>query len=95
MAKAGETGAVVEKREIPMYYMRITDYAPELLEALNELPGWPDRVKTMQANWIGLSEGANVSFPYTLEGEKANTESFYNSGRYNYGRNFLRGRCGT
>ena len=63
------TGAVVEKREIPMYYMRITEYARELLEALETLPGWPDRVKTMQANWIGLSEGVNVSFPYTLDGK--------------------------
>ena len=60
------TGAVIEKREIPMYYMRITEYARELLAALEALPGWPDRVKTMQANWIGLSEGVNVSFPYTL-----------------------------
>ncbi|MBA4740159.1 MAG: leucine--tRNA ligase [Burkholderiales bacterium] len=64
------TGAVVEKREIPMYYMRITKYARELLEALDTLPGWPDRVKTMQANWIGLSEGVNVCFPYTLDGKK-------------------------
>ena len=63
------TGAVVEKREIPMYYMRITEYARELLEALDSLPGWPDRVKTMQANWIGLSEGVNVFFPYTLDGK--------------------------
>ncbi|MDA0237284.1 MAG: leucine--tRNA ligase [Proteobacteria bacterium] len=60
------TGALVEKREIPMYYMRITEYARELLEALENLPGWPDRVKTMQANWIGLSEGVNVSFSYSL-----------------------------
>ena len=64
------TGAVIEKREIPMYYMRITEYARELLEALESLPGWPDRVKTMQANWIGLSEGVNVSFPYVLEGKE-------------------------
>ena len=63
------TGAVVEKREIPMYYMRITEYARELLEALETLSGWPDRVKTMQANWIGLSEGVNVFFPYTLDGK--------------------------
>jgi leucyl-tRNA synthetase len=58
------TGAVVEKREIPMYYLRITDYADELLEALETLPGWPERVKVMQANWIGRSEGVEVSFPY-------------------------------
>ncbi|HKY01894.1 MAG TPA: leucine--tRNA ligase [Burkholderiales bacterium] len=58
------TGALVEKREIPMYYMRITDYADELLEALDTLPGWPERVRTMQANWIGKSEGVEISFPY-------------------------------
>jgi leucyl-tRNA synthetase len=64
------TGALVEKREIPMYYMRITDYAPELLSALDSLEGWPERVKTMQANWIGKSEGVNIAFPYTLDGER-------------------------
>ena len=63
------TGAVVEKREIPMYYMRITAYAEELLAALAQLPGWPERVKTMQANWIGKSHGVNIAFPYTLEGK--------------------------
>ncbi|MCC6535370.1 MAG: leucine--tRNA ligase [Burkholderiales bacterium] len=56
------TGAPVEKREIPMYYMRITAYTQELLHALDELPGWPERVKTMQANWIGRSEGVEFSF---------------------------------
>lgn len=56
------TGALVEKREIPMYYLRITDYADELLNALDDLPGWPERVRTMQANWIGRSEGAEVVF---------------------------------
>jgi leucyl-tRNA synthetase len=64
------TGALVEKREIPMYYMRITDYAPELLSALDGLDGWPERVKTMQANWIGKSEGVNIAFPYALDGER-------------------------
>ena len=63
------TGALVEKREIPMYYLRITEYAPELLSTLDELEDWPDRVKTMQANWIGRSEGVNIAFPYVLEGE--------------------------
>jgi leucyl-tRNA synthetase len=56
------TGALVEKREIPMYYMRITAYAQELLDTLAALPGWPERVKTMQANWIGRSEGVEFSF---------------------------------
>jgi leucyl-tRNA synthetase len=64
------TGALVEKREIPMYYMKITAYAEELLAALDRLPGWPERVKTMQANWIGKSHGVNIGFPYELGGEK-------------------------
>jgi len=58
------TGALVEKREIPMYYLAITKYAPELLGDLEKLPDWPERVKTMQANWIGKSEGCEISFPY-------------------------------
>ena len=57
------TGALVEKREIPMYYMKITAYADELLETLSTLPGWPERVKTMQVNWIGKSFGVDVIFP--------------------------------
>ncbi len=57
------TGATVEKREIPMYYMKITAYAEELLESLNTLSGWPERVKTMQANWIGKSYGVDIIFP--------------------------------
>jgi len=56
------SGALVEKREIPMYYFRITDYAEELLRDLDTLDGWPERVKTMQRNWIGKSTGANVTF---------------------------------
>ena len=64
------TGALVEKREIPMYYMKITAYAEELLAALGTLPGWPERVKTMQANWIGKSHGVNFGFPYSLGGEQ-------------------------
>ncbi len=58
------TGALVEKREIPMYYLAITKYAEELLGDLGKLPDWPERVKTMQANWIGKSEGCEISFPY-------------------------------
>ena len=62
------TGALIEKREIPMYYMAITRYADELLAALDALPGWPERVKTMQANWIGKSHGVRFAFPYDLTG---------------------------
>ncbi|AGA75572.1 leucine--tRNA ligase [Pseudomonas plecoglossicida] len=60
------SGALIEKREIPMYYFRITDYADELLESLDELPGWPEQVKTMQRNWIGKSRGMEVQFPYDM-----------------------------
>jgi leucyl-tRNA synthetase len=60
------SGALVEKREIPMYYMKITAYAEELLASLDDLPGWPEQVKLMQKNWIGKSEGVEVHFPYEL-----------------------------
>ena len=60
------TGAPVEKREIPGYYLAITQYADELLSALDTLPGWPERVKTMQANWIGKSTGVRFAFHYDL-----------------------------
>ena len=56
------SSALVEKREIPMYYFRITDYAEELLRDLDTLDGWPERVKTMQRNWIGKSRGMTVRF---------------------------------
>ncbi len=58
------TGALVEKRAIPTYYLNITRYAEELLGCLERLPGWPERVRLMQANWIGRSEGCEISFPY-------------------------------
>ena len=58
------SGALVEKRKIPMYYFRITQYAEELLQGLDTLPGWPDQVKTMQRNWIGKSYGVRFAFPY-------------------------------
>src|SRR5690554_4937854 len=61
------SGALVEKREIPMYYMKITAYADELLSALDDLPDWPEQVRTMQRNWIGRSEGVEISFPYDEE----------------------------
>mgnify|MGYP002509686050 CR=1 FL=1 len=56
----------VEKRDLTQWYFKITDYAQELLDDLDQLDGWPERVKQQQANWIGRSEGANVDFQ--LEG---------------------------
>ncbi|MEY2114480.1 MULTISPECIES: leucine--tRNA ligase [Rhodanobacter] len=63
------SGAVVEKREIPQWFLKITDYAQELLDGLDTLPGWPDAVKTMQRNWLGRSEGLEIHF--AVEGEAA------------------------
>lgn len=52
----------VERREIPQWFMKITDYAEELLNDLDQLDGWPEQVRTMQANWIGRSEGVQIKF---------------------------------
>jgi leucyl-tRNA synthetase len=63
------SGALVEKREIPGYYLAITRYADELLEYVrDDLQGWPPQVRTMQENWIGRSEGVRFAFPYELHG---------------------------
>ncbi|WP_440683037.1 leucine--tRNA ligase [Cysteiniphilum halobium] len=56
------SGALVEKKEIPQWFIKITDYADELLQDLHKLSGWPDAVKIMQTNWIGKSEGITVTF---------------------------------
>jgi leucyl-tRNA synthetase len=61
--------ALVERREIPQWFMKITAYADELLEDLDDLPGWPESVKTMQRNWIGRSEGVELSFEVAGEDE--------------------------
>ncbi len=63
------SGAVVEKREIPQWFLKITAYAQELLDGLDTLPGWPDSVKTMQRNWIGRSEGLEIQFRVDGEDE--------------------------
>ncbi|HWX67254.1 MAG TPA: leucine--tRNA ligase [Rhodanobacter sp.] len=63
------SGAIVEKREIPQWFLKITDYAQELLDGLDTLPGWPDAVKTMQRNWLGRSEGLEIQFAVAGESE--------------------------
>lgn len=63
------SGAIVEKRDIPMYYFKITEYADELLEDLKTLEGkWPKQVLSMQHNWIGKSHGMELDFAYTIDG---------------------------
>jgi len=72
--KGWRSGAVVEKREIPGYYLNIVQYADELLGAVanpedpNYLSGWPERVRLMQENWIGKSEGVRFAFPHEIAG---------------------------
>jgi len=57
--------ALIERKEIPQWFIKITDYAEELLAGLDNLPGWPEQVRTMQRNWIGRSEGVEMSFQLT------------------------------
>ncbi len=64
----------VEKKDIPQWFMKITDYADELLDDLDRLEGWPEQVRTMQRNWIGRSEGVEISF--ALEGRDENLKVF-------------------
>ena len=60
--KGWRSGAPVERKEIPQWFIRITDYAEELLADLDKLPHWPEQVKTMQRNWIGKSRGLEMYF---------------------------------
>lgn len=68
------SNALVEKREIPQWFLKITDYAEELLNDLDTLSGWPEQVKTMQRNWLGRAEGTSVRFRIT--GESNHIEVF-------------------
>ncbi|MEM8638084.1 MAG: leucine--tRNA ligase [Cyanobacteria bacterium P01_G01_bin.54] len=68
--KSWRSGAIVERKLLRQWFLKITDYAEELLQDLDKLSGWPDRVKTMQANWIGKSVGADLEFPIVGMDEK-------------------------
>lgn len=68
--KGWRSGALVEKREIPQWFFKITAYAEELLNGLDTLEGWPDQVRAMQRHWIGRSQGANITFKISKVNEK-------------------------
>jgi leucyl-tRNA synthetase len=68
--KGWRSGAPVERREIAQWFLKITDYADDLLEGLDSLKNWPEQVKLMQKNWIGKSIGANISFPIVGQEDK-------------------------
>ena len=89
------SGALVEKRDIPMYFFRITQYAEELLQDLDTLSGWPEQVKTMQANWIGKSYG--VRFAFSLDracaASKREAVGVHHPRRHHHGRDLRRRRC--
>ncbi len=69
------SGALVERKEISQWFIRITDYAEELLDDLDQLDGWPEQVKAMQRNWIGRSQGVSLKFP--LSGQTDNCLEIY------------------
>ena len=68
--RSWRSGAIVERKLLRQWFLKITDYAEELLNDLDKLPGWPERVKLMQANWIGKSTGAYLEFPVVGMAEK-------------------------
>ena len=70
------SGAIVEKKEIPQWFIKITDYAQELLDDLDQLTDWPEQVKTMQRNWIGRSQGVEMTFEVADSNGVASNESF-------------------
>ncbi len=67
--KGWRSGAPVERREIPQWFLKITDYAQQLLDDLDQLDGWPEQVRTMQRNWIGRSEGVELQFDIAGESD--------------------------
>ena len=71
--RSWRSGALVEQRQLNQWFLRITDYAEALLNDLDKLKGWPERVRTMQANWIGRSEGAEITFQVTGSSQQSIT----------------------
>ena len=82
----------VEQKEIPQWFIKITDYAEQLLGGLDQLPQWPDMVKTMQRNWIGRSEGVEITFDIKDTNEKLAVYTDSSGIRF-YGRELCGGGC--
>ena len=88
------SGALVEKREIPGYYLRITEYAEELLDGVRQQArGWPERVRAHAGQLDRQEQGVNFGFPYTLDGESASAARVHDARRHHHGRDLLRGRA--
>jgi leucyl-tRNA synthetase len=85
--KGWRSGAPVERRKLSQWFFKITDYAQELLDDLKDLENWPEQVKTMQANWIGRSEGAIVHF--YLKEQKETLDIFTTRPETLFGASFL------
>jgi leucyl-tRNA synthetase len=84
------SGALVEKKQLSQWFLSITKFAPDLLEALGRLDRWPERVKLMQSNWIGRSEGARVKFALTqAAGDLSEIEVFTTRPDTLFGMSFL------
>ena len=91
--KGWRSGAEVEQKKLSQWFFKITDYAESLLKALDDMSGWPEKVRTMQKNWIGKSFGCEIDFVISSKLNEFNDEklkNFYNSSRYNFWSNFLR-----
>ena len=85
--KGWRSGAPVERRKLSQWFLSISDYAEDLLKAIRKLEKWPDRVRLMQHNWIGRSEGATVSFE--LENLDLQIEVFTTRPDTLYGASFI------
>ena len=87
------SGALVERREIPQWFLKITDYAEQLLADLEQLDGWPEQVRTMQRNWIGRSEGIEMQFG--IAGRAGHPADLHDASRYRHGGHLCGSGAGT
>ncbi len=85
--KGWRTGAPVERRTLSQWFLKITHYADDLLEALKELPRWPEKVRIMQENWIGKSQG--LQFKWDIEGSDEQIEAFTTRPDTLFGASFI------